>query len=184
MSRDHIKQLVTLIGPDESIIDTIREMAKKEALHTEIAVIVDTELKVLGVFNDGDVLRLISSGTNLEQPVKNVMVKNPVAVREGLGHEEIMADVRDQLRAKGVTDKKHVRSVLIVDEGEVLVNVINYIDLLSAYKKFQEEVAVYGQGFVGLTLAASLASIGHKVVGTDINQNLISRLRRGEIHVY
>ena len=184
MSRDHIKQLVTLVGPDESIIDTIQKMAKKEALHTEIAVIVDTELKVLGVFNDGDVLRLISSGANLKQPVKNVMVKNPVAVREGLGHEEIMADVREQLRAKGVTDKKHVRSVLIVDEGEVLVNVINYIDLLSAYKKFQEEVAVYGQGFVELTLAASLASIGHKVVGIDINQNLISSLRLGEIHVY
>ncbi|MCC5905953.1 MAG: nucleotide sugar dehydrogenase [Balneolaceae bacterium] len=184
MSREHIRQLVTLVGPRESIIDTIQKMAKKEALHTEIAVIADSEFRVLGVFNDGDVLRLISTGVDLDQPISNVMVKDPVVVKEGLSHEEIITEVREQLRKRGVSGKKHVRSVLIVDESKILVNVINYIDLLSAYKKFEEEVAIYGQGFVGLTLAASLASIGHTVVGVDKDESLISKLQRGEVHVY
>lgn len=184
MSREHINELVTLVEPNQSIIDTIQKMAKKEALHTEIAVIVDSKLKVLGVFNDGDVLRLISTGMNLNQPVKNVMTKNPVVVGEGLNHEQIMIEVREQLRVRGAVDKKHVRSVLIVDGSGILTNVINYIDLLTAYKKFEEQVVIYGQGFVGLTLAASLASIGHTVTGVDINQKLVSRLGHGEVHIY
>ena len=40
-------------------------------------------------------------------------------------------------------------------------------------------VAVIGTGYVGLTTAACLADLGHEVVGLDIDEKKIDRLRQG-----
>ena len=44
-------------------------------------------------------------------------------------------------------------------------------------------IAVIGQGYVGLTLSIGAAKVGHKVIGLDINQNLISQLKLGNSDV-
>ena len=45
------------------------------------------------------------------------------------------------------------------------------------------KVAIIGQGYVGLTIAASAARVGHKVVGLEINHNIAKRLALGESHI-
>ncbi len=42
-------------------------------------------------------------------------------------------------------------------------------------------VGVVGAGYVGLTTAACLASLGHDVVCADIDEARVGRLRRGEV---
>jgi UDP-N-acetyl-D-glucosamine dehydrogenase len=44
-------------------------------------------------------------------------------------------------------------------------------------------VAIIGQGYVGLTIAVSAAAAGHKVVGFDINDNLVAGLNSGTSHI-
>jgi UDP-N-acetyl-D-glucosamine dehydrogenase len=44
-------------------------------------------------------------------------------------------------------------------------------------------VAIVGQGYVGLTIAVSAAAAGHKVVGFDINDNLVAALNLGTSHI-
>jgi UDP-N-acetyl-D-glucosamine dehydrogenase len=44
-------------------------------------------------------------------------------------------------------------------------------------------VAIIGQGYVGLTIAVGAAGAGHKVVGFDLNQDLIERLNSGKSHI-
>jgi UDPglucose 6-dehydrogenase len=44
-------------------------------------------------------------------------------------------------------------------------------------------IAVIGCGYVGLTLAACLASVGHNVVCTDISQRRVERLSEGDIPI-
>ncbi|MFB4160344.1 nucleotide sugar dehydrogenase [Geomicrobium sp. JSM 1781026] len=44
-------------------------------------------------------------------------------------------------------------------------------------------VAVIGLGKIGLTLAAVYASNGYKVVGVDVNQNVVDTVNRGESHI-
>jgi len=45
-------------------------------------------------------------------------------------------------------------------------------------------IVVIGCGHVGLVMAAGLAELGHDVVGVDIDDVLIERLRRGETHIH
>ena len=44
-------------------------------------------------------------------------------------------------------------------------------------------VAIIGQGYVGLTIAADAAASGHHVVGYDVNPALVSRLNAGVSHI-
>ncbi len=44
-------------------------------------------------------------------------------------------------------------------------------------------VAIIGQGYVGLTIAVGAASAGHKVVGFDVNDSLVSQLNSGNSHI-
>jgi UDP-N-acetyl-D-glucosamine dehydrogenase len=46
-----------------------------------------------------------------------------------------------------------------------------------------KQVGVIGQGYVGLALATAAASAGHKVVGYDINSNLVGVLKQGKSHI-
>jgi UDPglucose 6-dehydrogenase len=45
-------------------------------------------------------------------------------------------------------------------------------------------IAVIGTGYVGLTTAVCLAELGHQVVGVDIDESKLSRLRAGQPTIY
>jgi len=45
------------------------------------------------------------------------------------------------------------------------------------------KVTVFGSGYVGLVTAACLADVGNDVLGVDIDQGRIARLRRGELPI-
>ena len=45
-------------------------------------------------------------------------------------------------------------------------------------------IAVIGTGYVGLTTAVCLANLGHQVVGVDIDEAKVARLRSGEATIY
>jgi UDP-N-acetyl-D-glucosamine dehydrogenase len=44
-------------------------------------------------------------------------------------------------------------------------------------------VAIIGQGYVGLTIAAGAAEAGHKVAGFDVNPALVDQLNAGKSHI-
>lgn len=48
---------------------------------------------------------------------------------------------------------------------------------------FARRIAVIGTGYVGLTTGACLASLGHRVVCADVDEDKVERLRRGEVDI-
>jgi UDPglucose 6-dehydrogenase len=48
---------------------------------------------------------------------------------------------------------------------------------------FARRIAVIGTGYVGLTTGACLASLGHRVMCADVDENKVERLRRGEVDI-
>ena len=46
------------------------------------------------------------------------------------------------------------------------------------------KICVLGLGYIGLPTASTFAAHGVKVVGVDVNQNIVDTLRRGDIHIH
>lgn len=49
---------------------------------------------------------------------------------------------------------------------------------------FARRISVIGAGYVGLTTAACLASLGHRVVCADVDSAKLEQLRRGEVGIF
>ena len=45
-------------------------------------------------------------------------------------------------------------------------------------------IAIFGMGYVGLTLAVVMAEVGYEVIGVEINPNTIQVLQSGQSHFY
>lgn len=177
------KNTVVQVSKTTPIIEVVEEMAASDVYRKGIAVVVDELSKVVGVFNDFDLIRLLGKGKSMDLPVSEGMTTNPITVKEGISNKEILDSVQEQLSERGA-NLSTLRDVIVVNQSGQLTNVLSYVELINSDRGAKKNVAVYGLGFVGITLSASLARIGHKVYGVDINKPLISALRKNQMHVY
>jgi arabinose-5-phosphate isomerase len=109
-----------LVKPETGFSDMMRVMSGK-GLGT--AVVTDSDARVLGIFTDGDLRRLIEKGTDMRgMTARDVMHTKPRTIHpEALAAEA--ADVMEQYR---------ITLVLVVDREGRLVGAINSNDLLRA----------------------------------------------------
>jgi arabinose-5-phosphate isomerase len=108
------------VGPRASFVEMLRAMTGKGLGFTAIA---DADDRVLGIFTDGDLRRLIERGADLR----------------GLHAEEVMHRAPKQVDANalavdaaGVMEQHRVTSVLVVDAKGRLVGALNSNDLMRA----------------------------------------------------
>ena len=47
----------------------------------------------------------------------------------------------------------------------------------------KSKISVIGLGYIGLPTAAVLASVGHDVIGVDVNRQVVDVVNRGEVHI-
>jgi arabinose-5-phosphate isomerase len=111
------------VGMGAGLMDVMREISAKGLGMTAI---VDAEQRVVGIFTDGDLRRLIEktgSGADLRSLVaRDVMHPNPRTVR---------ADAL-AVEAAGLMEANRITSVLVVDEDARLSGALNSNDLMRA----------------------------------------------------
>jgi arabinose-5-phosphate isomerase len=106
--------------PTAAFGDLMREMSAKGL---GASAIVDADKKVLGIFTDGDLRRLIEKGTDMRQlTAQQVMHANPRTVRASA----LAAEAAELMELHRIT------SVLVVDDLGVLCGAINTNDLMRA----------------------------------------------------
>lgn len=111
---------VPQVRPDTGFTDLMREMSGKGL---GASAVVDGAQRVLGIFTDGDLRRLVEKGVDLRSSkAGEVMNANPRTVRSDALAVEAVA-LMEQFR---------ITSVLVVDEGGVLCGALNSNDLLRA----------------------------------------------------
>ena len=111
---------VPQVGPDTAFGPMLREMTGKGLGFTAV---VDAAGRVLGIFTDGDLRRLIEQGADL-RPLKasDVMHTSPKLVRA----DALAVDAAD------VMEQHRITSVLVVDAAGALVGALNSNDLMRA----------------------------------------------------
>lgn len=108
------------VSPEASFTDLMREMSHKGLGASSV---VDAQDKVLGIFTDGDLRRLIEKGADLRDlKARDVMHAQPRTIRvDALAVEAV--EIMEQCR---------ITSILVVDEAGRLCGAINTNDLMRA----------------------------------------------------
>ena len=111
---------VPSVLPTASFSDLMREMSAKGL---GASAIVDVNKKVRGIFTDGDLRRLIETGTDMRQlSAEQAMHANPRTVRASA----LAAEAAELMELYRIT------SVLVVDEHGTLCGALNTNDLMRA----------------------------------------------------
>jgi nucleotide sugar dehydrogenase len=148
-----------------------------------LALVLGDDDTLLGVLSDGDVRRAYARDVDFRRPVSEVMVRDPVTIPHTTPPEEIVPEVYRRVQQTERLSTQWVRHILVVDERRHLVDVHDFLELISGLVFERSKVAVFGMGYVGLTLAATLANRGHVVTGIDVNEDLVRRLGAGVPHI-
>jgi arabinose-5-phosphate isomerase len=111
---------VPRVGPDAGFSEVMREMSGKGLGATSV---VDASGRVLGIFTDGDLRRLIEKGVDL-RPLRSRDVMHP-------GPRTMRSDAL-AAEAAQLMEQHRITSVLVVDEDGKLVGAVNSNDLMRA----------------------------------------------------
>ena len=112
-----------IVTPDKSALETIHLYTKTPG-RPGCATIVDEEQRLLGIFTDGDLRRLIDSETEfLSLPVANSMTKNPKHIKQ-------TAYAKDALE---VLTQFSIDQLVVTDKDQKVVGLIDIQDILKLY---------------------------------------------------
>ena len=85
--------------------------------------VVDDDFKIIGVFTDGDLRRLVEKGCDLRQLTANdVMIKNPKVIRS----DALAVEAAELMEVNKIT------SVFVINEDNALIGAINSNDLMKS----------------------------------------------------
>lgn len=153
------------ISETRAIIDAMRRL---EETQERLLFCVNALGQLAGVVNDGDLRRALLAGRALEDPVSTCMTRSPVAVSKYAPATAAL----DQLSWR-------IQILPVVDEHHRLVGYYSLQQKLSQAPHVRAgRVVVIGLGYVGLTLALSLASAGMSVLGIERRRDLVETLSR------
>ena len=111
---------VPRVHPQAALTDVLREMSAKGL---GFAAVADDDGRVLGVFTDGDLRRLIERGAELlTLTAQDVMSRDPRTVRA-----QALA-----VEAAELMERHRITSLIVVDEAQRLAGALNSNDLMRA----------------------------------------------------
>ncbi len=177
-------RFASLVKRQTLIKDTITLMgSSQENKHIAgFAVVVDEQNKVVGVITDGDIRRGLSKGFDVNSQVEKIANFKPLTLNKNLSPSLMRRVLIDEARTRGTNFMKYDKLVLVEDDGK-FYDVIMLTDILEPSVD-EKTIAVYGLGFVGLTLACTLANAGLSVIGIDTNAERLKLLEKNTAPFY
>ena len=178
--------LAVFVSPGDTVDCVIRRMANESRAvqHAGIAIVVDEARVLQGILTDGDIRRAYARNMSWEDPVSSIMIREPITLPVGIREDEIIVQLADRVEKAKHLRAKTIKHILLVDDSNQVIEIRDFAELLWDREEKSARVHVIGLGFVGLTVAISLANIGHRVTGVDTNAPLVDLLRRGESPIF
>ncbi|MGY5796053.1 nucleotidyltransferase family protein [Rheinheimera faecalis] len=121
-----------LIKPDQPIRDAL-QLIDSESLR--IALVVDDELRLLGVVTDGDVRRGLLKNLSIISPVSMVMNTKPLTAKLGTARKELVKFM----------EKEQLLAIPLMEEDKVAG--LETLQRVGQYSKYQNPVFLMAGGF-------------------------------------
>jgi UDP-N-acetyl-D-mannosaminuronic acid dehydrogenase len=147
-----------------------------------IAIVLDNQARVIGVVTDGDIRRGLSRGISVDAPVEKIANFKPLVLDCRLSAKAMRQRLIEQTKRRG-SDFRKFEKLILVDRDQRLFDVIRLADILASPIE-DKTIAVYGLGYVGLTLAATFANVGLSVVGIERDTGILEKLERNQSPFY
>ena len=151
---------------------------------TGMVLVVDHDETLCGIMTDGDVRRGLLRGASLDDPVETIMIRDPVVLPASSSPMDLLVQVKEEARKRSRLRQLQVEKLILVDDDRRVTDIVNFYDLWYLTQASAQTVAVVGLGFVGLTLAVTLADAGISVIGLESDPDILAALQRGEAHFY
>lgn len=146
------------------------------------ALITDTRGYLVGVVEDSDIRKYLQSQNAENITIEDVMRKDFVSVDISMSENEIVEAVLEQLNDRGWNTTFPIQIVPIT-ENKKPVGILDIHNLETAISKKRDRHIIIGLGYVGLTLALSLAQAGRVVHGVDKNKKKIDILAQKKSYI-
>ena len=158
--------------------------SKAHGIPAGIVLVVDDTSRLIGTITDGDIRRGILSKASLDGVASEIMSPDPIVFNRRMSFQEILRAIPKELRRRGRFDRKFLGKIVLVDDAHRPVRVLDYHRLWEQRVATHRHVTVIGLGYVGLTLAITLADSGYSVTGVDSDDGKIAAIQRGELYVH
>lgn len=126
-----MKKPAATVQPTTKVVDAVKIM-HKEGIGS--IVVVSPEGKVLGIFTERDLVKIVAQEKPLDVVVGEVMTKDPVTVKE------------DDALQKAVilmTERK-IRHLPVVDEEGKIKGMLSVRDIAATYRRYLEHLGEIG----------------------------------------
>jgi len=173
-----------VISEDSTFDDLLLVLNKKLSSNygSGFALVTNSKGVLTGVVEDSDLRKFLSKNSPLELQIKFVMRKDFISVPEGLTEDQVVNSIVEQMGQRGWYTSLPVKVIPITKNGKP-VGIMDLKELESMISQKTDRNIVVGLGYVGLTLAVSLAETGRKVYGIDSDELKISDLAKGKSHI-
>ncbi|WP_127957768.1 arabinose-5-phosphate isomerase KdsD [Serratia microhaemolytica] len=115
----HTGEAIPCVGSEASLRDALLEISRKKLGMTAIC---DAQMKIVGIFTDGDLRRVFDMGIDLNHAkIADIMTLGGIRVRPNMLAVE----------ALNLMQQRHITAVLVA-EGEQLLGVVHMHDMLRA----------------------------------------------------
>ncbi len=155
-----------LLVPDSASVRSTIE--KITSLRSGIALVVDSDGRFRGVVADGDIRRALLKKLDLDAPVSTIVNRDAIYATTRMSDDE-----------KRRLPSMRYRVIPVLDDARKVADILRYVPDERSGDIKHRRVAVIGLGFVGLTLAVTLADIGFRVNGVDASASVRSKLAKG-----
>ncbi|HON56211.1 MAG TPA: KpsF/GutQ family sugar-phosphate isomerase [bacterium] len=111
---------IPIVRDNMTVLDSLYEISSKRL---GVTAVIDNKEKLIGVFTDGDLRRLIENNPELlNQPIKKFMTRNPKIIKQ------------DTLAAEAIyiMNEKKITSLFIIDNKRKPIGIIHMHDILKA----------------------------------------------------
>lgn len=129
-------------------------------------IVVDKGNILVNLITDGDIRRSLVSGLNLKDKIYKVKSKLPIVVKDKNKYEESVKRINSRINI-----------IPYVDHKGALIGILKKKNLLKDINIRSKKITIVGLGYVGLTLALTLADNGFEVLGYDNDKKVINSLK-------
>ncbi len=116
ISRIMVRNVVTL-HRDEPVLKAVKLMKEK---NIGSIVVVDEDMRIVGIFTERDLVRLVAEGKDLNIPLKDAMSKNLIVARE---NDSIISVASKML-------EHWIRHMPVVNDNGKVIGIVSIRDVL------------------------------------------------------